>query len=190
MESVSRLVGASTRIRLYPSGTLFCPFEPRPEDIHIEDIAHGLACINRFGGHIPEPYSVAQHSIVASLLCPEQPLWTLLREVAEALSGLGDICGPTKRHPLIRGPVKQVERAIEDAASIRFGLPVGFASDPAVKRADLLAYAWEDRDFRGATDDDEWVHSLRPDLPAGKLVPWSWRDAELTFLETFRKLSR
>ena len=160
------LVGASTRIRLYPSGTLFTPFDPRPEDIHIEDIAHALACINRFGGHLAEPYNVAHHSLLVSDLCPEQPLEALLHEVAEALSGLGDVCGPTKRHQSLRGPVKALEHDIERAAAIRFCLPPGFASHPKVKEADLLVYAWEDRDLRG---DIAQAELLLDDL--GRLIP-------------------
>ncbi len=182
------LLGASTRLRLYPSGILFTPFDPRPEDIRIEDVAHGLACINRFGGHLAEPYNVAHHSLIVSDLCDEQPLWALLHEVAEALSGLGDVCGPTKRHPSIRGPVKAVEHGIERAASVAFGLPDGFASAPCVKAADLLAYAWEDRDLRGATDDDDWVAPLRGRLPSRRLVPMAWREAEAAFLNRYRDL--
>jgi uncharacterized protein len=179
--------GASTRLRLYPSGILFTPFDPRPEDIRIEDIAHGLACINRFGGHLAEPYNVAQHSLIVSLFC-SCPIWGLLHEVAEALSGLGDVCGPTKRHPSLRGPIKAVEHGIERAAAERFGLAIGFASAPETNSADLLAYAWEDRDLRGVTDDDDWVAPLRQQLPASKLKPMSWQDSEKSFLDRFREL--
>jgi hypothetical protein len=183
------MTGASTLLRLYPSGILFAPFEPRPEDIRIEDIAHGLACINRFGGHLAEPYSVAQHSLIVSDLCHAAPLWGLLHEVAEALSGMGDMCGPTKRHPSLRGPVKALEHGIEDAASARFGLPIGFARGAEVKAADHLAYAWEDRDLRGGTDDDGWVDELRPLVPSARLVPMDWRVAERIFLARFAALT-
>jgi hypothetical protein len=185
---VIELEGASTRIRLYPSGILFAPFDPRPQDIRIEDVAHGLACINRFGGHLAEPYNVAHHSLLVSYLCHEEPLWALLHEVAEALSGMGDACGPTKRHPSLREPVKALERGIERAAAERFGLPVDFASAACVKEADLLAYAWEDRDLRGGTEDDAWVAPLRDRLPPWTLKPIGWRDAKGAFLTRFVEL--
>lgn len=185
---MAELQGASTSIRLYPSGILFKPFAPEVEDIRIEDIAHGLACTNRFGGHLAEPYNVAQHSLIVSVLCVEHPLWGLLHEVAEALSGLGDVCGPTKRHPSLHDSIKAVERGIERVAALRFGLPSDFASHPAVKAADLLAYAWEDRDLRGATDDDAWVAPLRPALPSQRIRPMGWREAETAFLDRFQEL--
>ncbi len=183
------MIGASTRLRLYPSRTLFTPFDPRPEDIHIEDVAHGLACTNRFGGHLAEPYNVAHHSLLVCRLCPDRPVEALLHEVAEALSGLGDVQGPTKRHPSLHGPIKSLEHNIERAAAERFGLDPDFASDPIVKRADLLAYAWEDRDLRGATDDDAWVHELRAMLPAEILEPMDWTEARYRFLRKFNELT-
>lgn len=45
--------------------------DPKPEDFLITDIAWSLAREPRFSGHTthPLPYSVAQHSLVVSLLC-------------------------------------------------------------------------------------------------------------------------
>lgn len=37
-------------LQVYTGGN-FYPFDPRPEEIHIEDIAHSLALQSRFGGH-------------------------------------------------------------------------------------------------------------------------------------------
>lgn len=43
------------------SGIKFYPFEPAPEMINIEDIAHGLSNMCRFHGQTKFFYSVAQH---------------------------------------------------------------------------------------------------------------------------------
>lgn len=49
------------------TGVQVFPLDPRIEDFRIEDIAHALACQNRFAGHTREPYSVGEHSVRASL---------------------------------------------------------------------------------------------------------------------------
>lgn len=53
------------------TGRKFYPLDPRPEDVCIEDIAHALALVNRFGGHTRVPYSVAQHSVLCCQNAPE-----------------------------------------------------------------------------------------------------------------------
>ena len=46
-------------------GRRIYPLDPHPEDVDVEEIAHVLSRICRYGGHVPGkfPYSVAQHSI-------------------------------------------------------------------------------------------------------------------------------
>jgi len=48
------------------SGRPFFPFDPRPQDVHVPDIAHMLAAQPRFRGATREPYSVGQHSVLAA----------------------------------------------------------------------------------------------------------------------------
>ena len=58
-------------IQVYTGGQ-FWPLDPRPEEIHIEDIAHALALTCRFTGHCREFYSVAQHSLLVSYYVADQ----------------------------------------------------------------------------------------------------------------------
>ena len=44
-------------------GTHFVPTDPRPEDIHITDIAHALSLICRGNGQVKTFFSVGQHCI-------------------------------------------------------------------------------------------------------------------------------
>lgn len=78
------------------SGLFINVFEPTKDVIAIEDIAHALASVPRFGGHLNRHYSVAQHSVmcmmeVASLGDKKA---ALMHDASEAY--LGDIPTPIK----------------------------------------------------------------------------------------------
>jgi 5'-deoxynucleotidase YfbR-like HD superfamily hydrolase len=45
---------------------------PKVEYVDINDIAHSLGNMCRFGGHTPHFYSVAEHSLITCELCPEE----------------------------------------------------------------------------------------------------------------------
>ena len=84
---------------LIHSGILFDVFNPNIEDIKIIDGAHGLSNICRYGGHSPEFYSVAQHSVLCSLIegTPQEQLECLCHDLTEGM-GLVDLPTPIKRH--------------------------------------------------------------------------------------------
>lgn len=70
-------------------------FDPKPEMFCIEDIAHALSHQCRFGGHLPEFYSVAQHSVIcAKLASDKNKLTALMHDSSEAY--LLDIPRPIK----------------------------------------------------------------------------------------------
>jgi len=69
---------------------------PTVEMFDINDIAHSLSNLCRFGGHINRFYSVAQHSVMVSNLVPHHlALAALLHDASEAY--LSDIVRPAKR---------------------------------------------------------------------------------------------
>ncbi len=71
-------------------------FNPKPEMICIEDIAHALSQIPRFGGHLPRFYSVAQHAFECSLIAdPEDAFEALMHDGSEAY--LLDMPAPIKQ---------------------------------------------------------------------------------------------
>lgn len=124
------------------SGGRFWPLDPRPEDFCLLDIAHALSNICRFNGHVTRFYSVAQHSVLVShLVPPELALEGLMHDAAEAY--LADIARPTKQH---LPEYQKIERAIERALAIRYGLRYEEGWPEEVKEADDRMLMTERRD--------------------------------------------
>lgn len=119
---------------------------PSPVDINIPDIAASLSKICRFGGHSREFYSVAQHSVLVSLMAPiELRGPALLHDATEAY--LGDVIKPLKE---ILGDVyTQLEHAFEEAIVKRFYwlYPDGVDYKAEIKKYDILALQVEDEAF-------------------------------------------
>jgi hypothetical protein len=123
------------------SGVQFWPLDPRPDEIHIQDIAHALSHVNRYNGHTPFPYSVAQHSVYVSYECdPEDAFWGLMHDASEAY--IGDLISPAKR---FIPQYNEIEVVLMKAVSDRFGM--AYEMPESVKKADLTVLAAESRDL-------------------------------------------
>lgn len=131
-------------------GNRIYPTDLHPEDIDIEEIAHALSMLCRFGGHCREFYSVAQHSAIVSTLCPENlRLVGLLHDAAEAYCG--DIVRPLKMS--LPGYQEIEDRAWRAIAS-RFHLPAILPMEVVVEDARVLLT--EKRDLL-APSEHEWL---------------------------------
>jgi len=124
------------------SGRQVYILDPAPEDICIVDIAHALANTCRFGGHVDDFYSVAQHSVLVSRMVPEDiALAGLLHDAAEAY--LGDVIHPLK----ISLPDYRAIEALWEACIISaFDLTVTEHAKNLIKVADRRALITERRD--------------------------------------------
>jgi len=70
------------------TGRRFRPRNPAPDDFDIRDVAHALSLLCRFNGHCRVFYSVAEHSVRVSRICPPPAaLWGLLHDLGEAYIG-------------------------------------------------------------------------------------------------------
>ncbi len=109
----------------------------RPEDIYLEDIAHALSLICRFGGHCKRFYSVAAHSI----LCHDEALRRGYSRDVAVLALLHDI-GETYWHDMGR-PLKVAEGMEQygiylDKAQMVAERALGIESNTMVRRLSLL----------------------------------------------------
>ena len=170
------------------SGKIVNPLDLRPEDICIEDIAHALACCNRFAGHVKRPISVAQHSIYVSRLCDDTgyELQGLLHDASEAY--LGDITKWLKATPALQA-FRQVEDHAQKIIYRKFNC-TALVSD-VVEMADRIMVRFEGgKGFRHFTID----HPNYPPLSATEIARvgawgfWTWRAAEEAFLLRFREI--
>lgn len=156
-------------------GNRFFPLEGIIDNIHLEDIAHGLAYQCRFNGQTSEFYSIAQHSLmVADIVPPELRLAALLHDASEAY--LGDVVKPLKA---LLANYKAIELNVETMIANHFGIENMF--DPRIKQADMIALATEKRDLMPHSAEDwSYLRGFKP-LPEA-IAPMSPTEAKRVFL--------
>jgi len=129
-------------------------FNPKPEEIELEDIPHALGLKTRYTGHCKFHYSVAQHCVLgANLLEDSHGPWSalafLLHELGEVY--LPDIASPLKPHikievePGVLMGWKELERRHEVAILEALGLDLWLARlhHPIIKEMDNSMLAAE-----------------------------------------------
>lgn len=190
------------------SGRQVWPLDPRPDDFTIEDIAHGLSHICRYGGHCRTFYSVAQHSVLVSQIVegstataptptrfgpPNErairraALMGLLHDASEAY--IGDVVTPLKRGLT---EYQTIERRMMSAIFVQFGFLIGDWESDAIKRADRTALITERRDLlttpfpHGST----WAGDVAGETPwPVNIHPQAPEHARALFLERYAELS-
>jgi len=161
------------------TGKKFYALDPRPEDICIEDISHALSNLCRFGGHSPQYYSVAEHSVLVSECVPlKDALWGLLHDASEAY--LCDIPRPFKQY---LSNYKELEECIQRAIGDAFGL--SWPIPDTVHYIDRNIVATEANTLWGRTL--EWTAPYAP--INAKIVGYGPIASEVFFLTKFQELT-
>ncbi len=143
------------------SGRRLDLLDPSPLDVEISDIAHGLARVARWNGQTrgDHAYSVAQHSLLVEGIftrlfaaSASDRLMALLHDAPEYV--IGDMISPFKA--VVGGGYKAVERRLEAAVHLRFGLPAHPSTDlkTKIKKADCIAAYFEATLLAGFSEEE------------------------------------
>ncbi len=179
----SSVPGLPHSIETY-SGAFVDTKAPDPRSIVLEDVAHALSSICRFGGHSKVFYSVAEHAVYCSTHMERmnynrlECLAALHHDDSEAF--LGDIPRPLK--PLLGRAYKvlsdRMDRAIVKGLGLPF--PAGNLHTTAIKEADNAALVVEAAQLmrsKGAHwfEDDVYVSLWALGMaPASQATPDYW----------------
>ena len=190
------------------NGLYVDPIHMTDGDINFEDIANSLAKICRFGGHIDNFYSVAQHSVLVSQCVEymvEEGVWDLghwnLKDVLlQALfhdgseAYLGDMLGPNKKYFFINtgsitDPIlktyKAVETHVQNLIYSSLALPV--EEHYTVHLADKTVLQVEGRHLKGNISDQLWDLGY-PEYPC-HFYPVGPIDSKVLFMKRFKELT-
>lgn len=177
-KKVKRIVGPTILCR---SGAYFDFEDPEASTFTIDDIAHGLSNICRFTGHCRYFYSVAEHSIHASHIVPQEYAFeALMHDASEAF--VGDVAKPLK---CLLPDYRKIEDRVEKAVLSRFGLTPPLSQ--VVKRADLKMLRVEQS--QAMRNGDIWPGLSEINAPDVVLRFWQPGEAKARFLSRYEELT-
>ena len=111
----------------------------------------------RYAGHLTKFYSVAEHSVWVSKMCPPRhALWGLMHDAAEAY--ITDIPTPVKN--CVPG-IRDLEDFLLGRIAIRFNLPT-LKAPVEVKEADVRMLMTEKEQFYPGVDIRDWEVLSKP----------------------------
>lgn len=163
------------------TGKVLDPLDLSPNDIDIQDVAHSLSNICRYGGHTKEFFSVAQHSVLISRAVPKRLARpALLHDGSETY--VGDMVSPIKtRFPEYK---IKVENQALIAVFSRFGLDI-----EDLKHIDEYDKRIALNEMKALMPGiDTTLQAIWTPLPNVKIIPWEPKAAKAFFLLRFEQL--
>ncbi|MEQ1670822.1 MAG: HD family hydrolase [Hyphomicrobium sp.] len=186
------------------SGRRLDLLQPSPDDIEIEDIAHGLARVARWNGQTTgaHAFSVAQHSLIVTDIFENLNPTTsnaerraaLLHDAPEYV--IGDLISPFKA--AIGLDYKAFERRLLAAIHRRFDIPETLSPviTNAIKDADRIAAFFEATCLAGFSIEEGRAFFGRADVNGSlrdtlqTIEPLPAKDAHRHFIARFDALAR
>lgn len=181
------------------TGSEFSPITPKAGDVSLVDIARGLACKYRYGGHSDPLITVAEHSVlvvkIIDILWPAsgQQLAGLLHDACEAYTQ--DIQSPVRQFIKVVLPSGEMitwgdmERRVNTVIAKALGIKKDFYSSPEVAAADMLAVSVEKAACPNFAPGKWGVPAIPPELADLKPEFLSPEDSMKLFLDTYQKLT-
>jgi uncharacterized protein len=169
------------------SGRAYHYQNPGQHEIDIGDIAHGLSNLCRFGGHAARFYTVAEHSVLVSLVVekthPEHAFAALMHDSPEAY--VIDMPRPLKH--ILGVTYANLEAKAWQAICTKFG--INPTLPPCVKAADnAVLIAERDALMEEPAKAWNWAEGIKPaEVTINCWVPRIARDI---FIDRFRELGR
>lgn len=158
--------------------------DPEPEQVDVQDIAHGLALNPRYGGQTEKFLSVAKHSVLVSRELKKQDcsekiqLYGLFHDAAEAY--MGDIPAPLKKE---LEDFREIEEKIMDAIWKALKVEKPREKDwKKIKDADRVLLSHEASELVSI---DDWVGDVDRSY---SLDSGSMEEDRERFMERFREL--
>lgn len=178
------------------SGVVFDLRHPDRAAVHIADIAHHLAQINRFTGAAVRPISVAEHSLLVAEIAERefglrgpQLLAALLHDAHEAYAS--DASTPAKR--TIGGAWFTFEHRLAHVVGTRFAVhTAAFTAKAEIAAADAIALATEKAALLPPSPPWPSLAGIEPYTAIDLLEPgrcaMTWIDWRQAFLDRFAEL--
>lgn len=178
------------------TGRRFYPLAPSPDDVCLEDIAHALAMICRWGGHVRHHFSVGQHSINVSLMVEHlggdrhDCVYGLFHDGQEAY--VGDMVRPLKMSAEME-VYRRTEDLVERAVFEYFGVRPSLDFDGMVKEIDRRMCVTEGRILLPNRENiwNEQVAPFPEPWPEGMIIrePRQPAEVEAAFIRRYQELA-
>lgn len=179
------------------SGRFFWPLEPHEDEVHVEDIAHGLACEYRYGNHSPYPYSVAWHSVVLSQVVPDHlKKVALMHDAPEAY--IKDIPRPIRSQEPFKTEYEKIDKKLQKVIFSAMELDESLLKelldyDIRMSHTEMLVWAEDNPVFSAK------LKALNVNVESANIKEWMdlvrrcprhdhWKKAKTIWLRRYREL--